>query len=659
MKGKQKRELKKKIVSVLALVLAMIMVLSLFLPYIVQAADIPILASTVEVQGEEMVYETENLVSIGQDLFDVSLSDAENNQFIANDIFALALEVTNKGKDFSGTLEVQSYTSYAGDHKEYVTYYEDSVWASGETKEIHMDIAIGAIHDFVNVYLKDVTGTVVYQDRIQLKCIGENPFTTDDAQSEIANSLRYVSGNFPPFSDTTLYMMMGLLVVYLLLVGPVTYLVLRKMGKRELAWVVIPVLSVSFMAIVFGFAQSSTYKNGLLQRVTYVELAEDSTETVGVVDIAIKTADSGTMAFRSEEGISVTIPFYEYNYNQVDRGEEAVYHISQGSGEVVMEGVYSSWETEHLQTTIDMDLGGHILCDIELEDGNYVGTVANNTNVNFQEAGLSLDGYYHKIGVLAAGEMVEISVNRSELQSLGWSIGSGRNYGNVRTEVANGTMTRVEAFDQNQKEGFLYRVGRQRDFSVDVVAVTFFGFDDTNLFDAPQYVNEKEMKESNLTLYRQDFWIPLSEMESFTQEIDPKIGFDGDMDVWADGYSDRYQYALMKETGEATFTYTMPKNVQISEMTWVVGTEEMYAILNGEYFAKNQVTGKYDLIGSYDGLEETYDDVKFGNYQVISLDVDLYLSKEGLVEIMVPIEEGYEFMVPKLEVTGGGLHVGN
>ena len=47
-----------------------------------------------------------------------------------------------------------------------------------------------------------------------------------------------------------------MIVAYILLIGPISYLVLRRMDRRELAWVTAPVLVVLFTACSFGIGNS-------------------------------------------------------------------------------------------------------------------------------------------------------------------------------------------------------------------------------------------------------------------------------------------------------------------------------------------------------------------------------------------------------------------
>src|SRR4029078_3512544 len=47
--------------------------------------------------------------------------------------------------------------------------------------------------------------------------------------------------------------LIAILVVYILLIGPINYLILKRIDRREWAWVTMPVLIVAFAVGAYGF----------------------------------------------------------------------------------------------------------------------------------------------------------------------------------------------------------------------------------------------------------------------------------------------------------------------------------------------------------------------------------------------------------------------
>jgi hypothetical protein len=73
---------------------------------------------------------------------------------------------------------------------------------------------------------------------------------------EAANSMGTALGNLPSLEVPPAELLLVVIVGYILLIGPISYIVLRRMDRRELAWVTAPLLVVLFTACSFGIGTS-------------------------------------------------------------------------------------------------------------------------------------------------------------------------------------------------------------------------------------------------------------------------------------------------------------------------------------------------------------------------------------------------------------------
>src|SRR5438552_18220789 len=67
-----------------------------------------------------------------------------------------------------------------------------------------------------------------------------------------SNALAPVLGNLPGLDLPSLQLTAGLVLLYVLLVGPVNYLVLGAMRRRALAWVTVPLIAVIAAGGAYG-----------------------------------------------------------------------------------------------------------------------------------------------------------------------------------------------------------------------------------------------------------------------------------------------------------------------------------------------------------------------------------------------------------------------
>jgi hypothetical protein len=92
--------------------------------------------------------------------------------------------------------------------------------------------------------------------------------------------------------------LLAAVVLYALLIGPVNFLVLRRLGKRELAWLTIPVLSVVALA-GFWVAGRSQLETTLVNHATVVVGGENATARSAVA-LAVGTAGQRSVAVPKE-----------------------------------------------------------------------------------------------------------------------------------------------------------------------------------------------------------------------------------------------------------------------------------------------------------------------------------------------------------------------
>lgn len=70
--------------------------------------------------------------------------------------------------------------------------------------------------------------------------------------------------------------LIGFLVAYIVLIGPVNYLILSRLNRRELAWISIPVFIVIFSALAWSFGAELRGNRATLSRLTVVQTWPDA-----------------------------------------------------------------------------------------------------------------------------------------------------------------------------------------------------------------------------------------------------------------------------------------------------------------------------------------------------------------------------------------------
>jgi hypothetical protein len=92
---------------------------------------------------------------------------------------------------------------------------------------------------------------VVPDDRLEVQMIGPGP-----AEDEVANTMTQALANLPALEVPPAELLLAVIIGYILLIGPVSYVVLRRLDRRELAWVTAPILVLVFSAGSYGIGAS-------------------------------------------------------------------------------------------------------------------------------------------------------------------------------------------------------------------------------------------------------------------------------------------------------------------------------------------------------------------------------------------------------------------
>jgi hypothetical protein len=124
----------------------------------------------------------------------------------------------------------------------------------------------------------------------------------------------------------------GLLIIiaaYILIIGPINYFVLRRLDRRELAWITMPVLVLGFSAASFGYGAFLRGTDVVINEVAIVRGAPDTTEATAQVYFGIFSPTRSTYQVKVPQGALLASPI---NGDPFGQGTSTTLDILQGSG---------------------------------------------------------------------------------------------------------------------------------------------------------------------------------------------------------------------------------------------------------------------------------------------------------------------------------------
>jgi hypothetical protein len=113
---------------------------------------------------------------------------------------------------------------------------------------------------------------LIPDDRILEQFGGVGPVDQD-----VANLMAQALANLPSLLVPPAELLLAVIVAYILLIGPLSYLVLRRLDRRELAWVIAPILVIVFSGISYGIGSAMKGSQIILNQIAVVRTSTDGT----------------------------------------------------------------------------------------------------------------------------------------------------------------------------------------------------------------------------------------------------------------------------------------------------------------------------------------------------------------------------------------------
>ena len=235
-----------------------------------------------------------------------------------------------------------------------------------------------------------------------------DPYGSRKERSGMDEVLGYIKAMELPSIAVILF----LFLLYLAMVGPLNYMVLKKMDKREWSWFTIPALSVIFAFLIYGLGYNIKGSELIMNTVSIVDMNSDSknaalTDYVGVF---IPRRGDYRIEVDRDTLLSLNDPNNNYPVSQGGSKDASEVRIIQGKPSRILFRNSNVWTMQTFQTdTWQVDYGS-INADLYYEMGKIKGTVENNTPYPLEDFAFYTSAAYSKVGNIAAGEKKNVEL---------------------------------------------------------------------------------------------------------------------------------------------------------------------------------------------------------------------------------------------------------
>ena len=229
------------------------------------------------------------------------------------------------------------------------------------------------------------------------------------------NSYSYMSSKIPLKDEFKIYIIFALVILYLIIIGPVLYLVLRKKDKKEYAWIFIPIFSFIFMFIIFTISQTSYYKNNILGVVSRVKVPNGeaygeafmniSASSYSIKDINVELSENLPIIFNKN------MPYY---YNRNGFVDQCLAKINTGNKSSIIFPKKEMWDSNDFQSNKVVDLGGALTLDVAFKENGFNVNINNATKHNFENAILLINNIAFNIGDIDSNQEINKVISNAK-----------------------------------------------------------------------------------------------------------------------------------------------------------------------------------------------------------------------------------------------------
>lgn len=194
---------------------------------------------------------------------------------------------------------------------------------------------------------------------------------------QLSYELRDVNELFPSFEVSVSYMLV-VIILYILIIGPILYFILKKIDKREQAWWIIPIMSVALSIVLFIFGAKDRIVQPQIQQSAFFKVNEDSSLNGYYVE-SLLTNRSGDFVVNADKDTSAFALRRNNSFTGTSGNlHETSYIKENANGSTLTLRDLSYWSVQSFAGKTAAQNIGKMDIDITLKNEKLTGTIKNN-----------------------------------------------------------------------------------------------------------------------------------------------------------------------------------------------------------------------------------------------------------------------------------------
>lgn len=212
--------------------------------------------------------------------------------------------------------------------------------------------------------------------------------------------------------------MIFLYAAYILLAAPISYFILKRLDKRELMWITVPVLSIVFSGIVYISGAGTRLTESITNVISIVDIDNSGTITPKIY-AGVFTPQKDSIRVEAGEDFSIRPLNLNNDYYRMPTNDQNNTRIVESkvivSPKTILEFYKSGvWSMKTLTMDTDEVITGKLESNLNYSKGSYTGTIINTSSFDLDECYIITSNQYVNVGPIKNGETKQIDIKPSD-----------------------------------------------------------------------------------------------------------------------------------------------------------------------------------------------------------------------------------------------------
>jgi hypothetical protein len=225
-------------------------------------------------------------------------------------------------------------------------------------------------------------------------------------RQEMENAMSGALSTVPALEVPPAELLLAVIVAYILLIGPISYIVLRRMDRRELAWLTAPLLVIVFSACSYGIGRTMKGGDVIVNEISVIRTASEGGSATVDAFSGIVSPDRTTYDLTVEADALIGQLMRQ---DGIPRQSSDV-RIEQGEPAHLRGLTIPVFGFEAVRATGIVDYEPALSVAWSTRDGAVVGTVTNTSDVEIQDVAYISTSGGERIGTLAPGASADFTL---------------------------------------------------------------------------------------------------------------------------------------------------------------------------------------------------------------------------------------------------------